>query len=87
MKRILLTLSAALLAGALSAQTSGPRQGPGPHAYGDKDKDGYCDHCGRKTGQGQGQGQGRANRGKGHHHHGHDGPCCGKEAPAQQPKK
>lgn len=58
MKKRWLAVGTGLLAMSLGgfAQNAG---GPGPHAWGDKDKDGKCDITGQPVGQNRGQGRGR----------------------------
>jgi len=91
MKRILVGFGSALFALTLSAAPHGP------HAWGDKDKDGKCDRTGQAVGQGRGQGRGQhmaskqgKGQGNGRHHRG----CCGQgqgaaqqTTPAPDPKK
>ncbi|WP_321473337.1 hypothetical protein [uncultured Paludibaculum sp.] len=59
MKRLLIGLGTGLLAISMGvlAQT---QSAPGPHAWGDKDKDGKCDITGQSVGQGRGSGRGMA---------------------------
>ncbi len=64
MKRALIWVSTALLAGGLSlAAQVGSGGGPGPRAACDKDGDGKCDICGRPVGQMRGPGAGPRARG------------------------
>jgi hypothetical protein len=54
MKRISLYVRTAFLALSLGAIAQG-QGGPGPHAWGDKNKDGKCDRTGPPVGQGRPQ--------------------------------
>jgi hypothetical protein len=54
MKRISLYVRTAFLALSLGAIAQG-QGGPGPHAWGDKNKDGKCDITGQPVGQGRSQ--------------------------------
>lgn len=85
MKRVLLAVGSAVLAFTLSAAAH--PQGHGPHAWGDKDKDGKCDRTGQAVGQGREQRQGMAGKrqGKGQRRHGSQMGCCrGGQGPAVQ---
>jgi hypothetical protein len=84
MKRTLLFIGTVFFA--LSLTALGQNQGgPGPHAWGDKNKDGKCDVTGQPVGQGRGQGMramGRAGGGCGRNQ---QNGCCqrGKGSAAQ----
>jgi len=89
MKRILLGIVTPLFALALGAMAQNA-VGPGPHAWGDKDKDGKCD----MTGQPVGQGRGKARAGMRQGGRGNQNGCCRKgqgaaaqAAPSPEPKK
>lgn len=64
MKRILLSVATAMFAMSMGAiaQNQG---GPGPRAFGDRDKDGKCDITGQPVGQGRGRGMAAMQRGGG----------------------
>lgn len=97
MKRLLLGFGTVLFALSLSA-TAQMRGGQGPHAWGDKDKDGKCDMTGQSVGQGRGRGPATMRQGNGRRGRVQQNGCCRRgqgtaaqpnstPAPTPEPKK
>jgi hypothetical protein len=75
MKRIIIGLGTIFLALSLGAMGQVPG-GPGPHAWGDKNKDGKCDITGQPVGQGRGSGKRAMGQGNGCRGRGQQNGCC-----------